>query len=247
MGFGQRGNEHVVLKLAKQPGDEWHSGEVLRAFSGDGMVRVLESEAGAVLLERLQPGTELVELVRRGNDELATEILAQVIRQTADHSPPANCPTVLDWGLGFDRYISSDNSQISAATVNEARELFQTLAESQRSSMLLHGDLHHYNVLFDEKRDWVAIDPKGVVGEMEYEVGALLRNPIEKPELLTSETTVARRVEFLVTELRLDYYRTVAWSFAQSVLSAIWEIEDGRTLTPDNSTLRLAQTLKRML
>ena len=43
--------------------------------------------------------------------------------------------------------------------------------------MLLHGDLQHYNVLLDKDRGWVAIDPKGVVGELEYEVGALLRNP----------------------------------------------------------------------
>jgi streptomycin 6-kinase len=43
---------------------------------------------------------------------------------------------------------------------------------------LLHGDLQHYNVLLDRKRGWLAIDPKGVVAEGEFELGAALRNPI---------------------------------------------------------------------
>jgi streptomycin 6-kinase len=47
--------------------------------------------------------------------------------------------------------------------------------------------LHHYNVLFDiESAVWVAIDPKGVVGELEYEVGAIIRNPVENPGLYVS-------------------------------------------------------------
>jgi streptomycin 6-kinase len=40
-------------------------------------------------------------------------------------------------------------------------------------------DLHHYNVLSDSGRGWLAIDPKGLVGEVEYEVGAAIRNPID--------------------------------------------------------------------
>jgi streptomycin 6-kinase len=39
------------------------------------------------------------------------------------------------------------------------------LGESQRSTRLLHGDLHRHNVLSDDARGSVAIDPKGVVGE----------------------------------------------------------------------------------
>ena len=54
LGFGVRGGRRVVLKITT--GDESHSGEVLKAFAGDGAVTVYESETGAVLLERLEPG-----------------------------------------------------------------------------------------------------------------------------------------------------------------------------------------------
>lgn len=65
LAFGESRGSPVVLKITKQHGDEWRSGEVLRAFNGHGTVRVYEFDAGAVLLERLAPGDALVNLVRQ--------------------------------------------------------------------------------------------------------------------------------------------------------------------------------------
>jgi len=226
IGFGVRAGVRVVLKITKVSGDESHSGKVLRAFGEDGAVRVYESETDAVLLERLEPGEHLVELVKRGEDEAATRILAQVIGQLAHHEAPPESPTVADWGRGFDRYLESGDQQIPRQLVLDARNLYQNLTSSQRTTMLLHGDLQHYNVLFDNERGWIAIDPKGVVGELEYELGALLRNPVELPEFYTNPAVLNRRLEILTDLLHLDHSRARNWSFAQSVLSQIWNIEE---------------------
>jgi streptomycin 6-kinase len=113
--------------------------------------------------------------------------------------------------------------------------------------MLLHGDLQHYNVLYDNKRGWVAIDPKGVIGELEYEVGALLRNPMELPELYTQRATVERRVEILASVLPLDRSRVLRWCFAQAVLSAIWGVEDGYKIERNHPALELARTVRSMI
>ena len=225
LGFGMRDRDRVVLKIT-QVSDESHSGKVLRAFAGDGIVRVYESETGAVLLERLEPGEQLVTLVKRGEDDAATRVLADVIDKLAHHKPPIECPTVADWGRGFDRYLDSGDQQIPLELVHEARELYQDLTSSQRTTMLLHGDLHHYNVLFDNERGWVAIDPKGVVGELEYEIGAILRNPVELREFYTTPAIVDRRLQTLTDLLHLDHSRALNWFRAQEVLSAIWDIED---------------------
>ena len=247
LGFGSRAGTRVVLKISKQAGDESHSGKVLEAFSGDGAIRVYESETGAVLLEQLQPGEELVNLVKRGKDEEATRILAQVIGKLANHQAPTECPTVADWGRSFDRYLRSDDKQVPRELVHEAAGLYKDLASTQSTTMLLHGDLQHYNVLFDNRRGWVAIDPKGVVGELEYEVGALLRNPMELPDLLSDPAIITCRLETLTTLLHLDHSRALAWSFAQAVLSAIWGVEDGYEIDSNNPALLLAKTLKPML
>jgi len=242
-----RRSSPVVLKISKQRGDELRAGEVLRAFAGHGAVRVLEFDRGAILLERLEPGKQLVELVQLGKDEEATQILSEVMLRMAHHAAPEHCPTVLDWAQGFDRYLHTGDNRIDESLLNEARELYQSLATSQKTTMLLHGDLHHYNVLFDSSRGWVAIDPKGVVGEVEYEVGAMLRNPTEQVDLFASTSTIERRLERLASILHLDYDRALAWAFAQAVLSAIWDIEDGYQLGPDHHTLKLARTIKILL
>ena len=77
----------VVLKVVKQQGDEWRSGDVLAAFDGHGVARVYEHEPGAVLLERLQPGNSLLDLTLSGRDEEATDILADVIKQMLQEKP----------------------------------------------------------------------------------------------------------------------------------------------------------------
>ena len=238
LGFGMRICDRVVLKISKHAGDESHSGKVLRAFGGDGAVGVYECETAAVLLERLEPGDQLVDLVKRGKDEAATLILAEVMEKLAHHEAPVECPTVADWGRGFDHYLESGDQQIPLELVHDARELYQELASSQRTTMLLHGDLQHYNVLFDNDHGWVAIDPKGVFGELEYEVGAILRNPVDLPGYYTTPAIINRRLRTLTDLLNLDHSRALNWSFAQAVLSAIWQVEDG-----ERPSLLLAKTL----
>jgi streptomycin 6-kinase len=247
LGFGVRDGRRVVLKLIKNVADELHSGAVLQAFGGEGAVRVYEADTGAVLLERLDPGEELVNLVRRGADDEATTILAQVIAKLGNHTPPAECPTLGDWGRGFERYVRSGDAQIPYGLVTQGQAVFEDLASSQRTTMLLHGDLQHYNVLFDRERGWIAIDPKGVVGELEYEVGALLRNPVELPQLFTNRSTVEHRLEILTNLLHLNRTRALKWCFAQAVLSAIWTFEDEQTVKPNNPALQLAGALRPML
>jgi streptomycin 6-kinase len=130
-----------------------------------------------------------------------------------------------DWNVAI-RYLASGDDQIPRELVHDAHKLYANLCSTQRTTMLLHGDLQHYNVLFDNDRGWVAIDPKGVVGELEYELVALLRNPVELPDVYTNPAIFNRRLEILTTILDLDHARVRAWSFAQSILSQIWDIED---------------------
>lgn len=246
--FGRRGNRPVVLKVIRQPGDEWRCGEVLDAFGGRGVVRIYEYVEGAVLLERLTPGTPLAVMALGGRDEEATQILAEVIRRMSHPAVRSNAfVTARDWGRGFQRYLASGDKQIPPGLVEQAQHIYLRLCASQRGVRLLHGDLQHYNVLFDDDRGWLAIDPKGVVGEVEYEVGAALRNPYERPEMFASSEAVERRIARYEAELKLDPERALAWGFAQAVLSAIWGVEDGFTVDAGSPSLTLANAIRPML
>src|SRR5262249_60161011 len=133
-------------------------------------------------------------LVREGQDDEATEVLAALLRRMSPGDPPVACATVEALSLGFERYLATTDTQIPRELVQHAQRVPSELAAAQREPALLHGDLQHYNVLHDERRGWLAIDPKGVIGELEYEIGAALRNPYEHPELLATEAVIERRL-----------------------------------------------------
>ncbi len=242
--FGKRDKQPVVLKVIKNYGDEWRAGEILDAFDGRGMVRVYKYIEGAMLLERLSPAQSLVSMT---DDDEATTALAATIKKMSPQEPMHFVPTVKVWGKGFEHYTASSDKQIPKDLLSEAHELYLNLCRSQKRVRLLHGDLHHGNVLFDDERGWLAIDPKGVVGELEYEIGAALRNPIEKPELFANASTIQKRVKRFASELNLDAMRVLSWAFTQAVLSAIWTIEDGFQIDRDYSRIALARRLWPML
>lgn len=247
LAFGSREDQPVVLKVVRERGDEWRCGEVLNSFAGNGVVRVLEAVEGAALLERLSPGTSLASLSLEDRDEEATEILAEVIGQMSHPRAASEFITVHDWGKGFQRYLSSGDAQVAHKLVRQAERFYTDLCSSQGQLKLLHGDLQHSNVLFDEERGWIAIDPKGVVGELEFEIGAALRNPLEKPELFASAVTVRRRLLTYEHKLGLDSQRMLAWSFAQAVLSAIWSVEDGFEVSETDGAIALAKITASLL
>jgi len=245
--IGHQAGRSVVLKVLKEAADEWHAGEIVRAFDRNGVVEVYEHVPGAMLLEQLMPGTPLVRVALERSDDEATEILADVIQRMSPSQIPPNCATVAGWSKGFARYVASGDAQISAELVERASALYEELCVTQKTTRLLHGDLQHYNVLRDERRGWLAIDPKGVVGELEYEIGAILRNPIERPDLFASRPIVERRLEHLARALNLNYARTLSWTFAQAVLSAIWSVEDGFSVNATTPAIEVANVVAPML
>ncbi len=205
----------------------------LRVFDGSGCVRLLDadSEAGLLLLERLRPGIPLTTLADEARDDAATAIAASVMRGLWRPAPPHHpFPTVGDWGNGFGRLrarFEGGAGPLPQARVEEAEALFAELLASSAAPVLLHGDLHHDNILSAGRQPWLAIDPKGVVGEPAYEVGALLRNLW--PDRHTHQNPgrlLDRRARQLAEELGLDLARVRGWAVAQAVLSAWWGIED---------------------
>lgn len=248
LAFGTRGDRAVVLKVVRARSDEWRAGEILAAFRGEGTVRVLAHRPGAALLERAVPGTPMTSLVLEGRDDEATEILADVILRMGGSGPAVEwAPTAEEWGKAFRWYLDSGDVQVPAGMVDRAGEIYASLCASQQHTRLLHGDLQHYNILFDADRGWLAIDPKGVVGEVEYELGASLRNPGERPDLYASPAVVERRVGLHAARLGIDADRTLRWAYAQAVLSAVWTVEDGFPVDAAHLPLQLARAIEPLL
>ena len=227
----RRDGTPVVLKIGYPGNPEFLTEtEALRLFAGRGSVALLESDAGkgAMLLERLEPGLLLSTVA---DAVAATSAAASVMRVLPRPVPPDHpFPTVARWGRGFTRLratFAGGSGPFPAPLVDRAEHLFAELLASSAAPVLLHGDLHHDNILFASRTPWLAIDPKGVVGEPAYEPGALLRNRLPDPADRTGAVrTLTRRIDQLAEELGFDRARVRAWAFSQAMLSAWWSYED---------------------
>lgn len=219
----------VVLKLGVPNPELVTEIEALRFYGGRGAVQLLEAdfEWGALVMERLKPGVMLTAVA---DDEQATAIAAGVMRQLWRPAPAEHSfPTVARWAAGLKelrQQFDGGTGPFAVTLVEMAEGLFADLLASMDAPVVLHGDLHHYNILTAERQPWMVIDPKGVVGEAAYEVGALLRNPFDLLEKPNPGRILARRVEQLAEELELDRARVVGWGMAQAVLSAWWSFGD---------------------
>lgn len=201
-------------------------------YAGRGMVQLLEIDhpRRAMLLERLRPGTPLARLAAK-DDEQATLIAAQVMQQLFLPPPPVHPFPTLDRWLGSideHRRRYGGSGPLPARRFEQAEAYRDELLASEGPPVVLHADLHHDNILQAGHAGWLAIDPKGVVGEAEYEVGTLLHNPWS--DLLhwpAPRRTTVRRVDLLAEHLGFDRHRILQWGVVNAVLSACWCAEDG--------------------
>ena len=245
--YALRGDQRVVLKAVCGQHEEWEAGAVVAAFNGHGVVRALEHLPGAVLLEQIQPGTRLTELVLDGRDHEATDVVAQVIAAMSAVTPNVcGFASAAQWAAPFARFLAGSRGLLPEDLVTTAYDLYLELCDTQDVTRLLHGDLQHENILLDRHQGWVAIDPKGVVAELEFELGAVLRNPSGLPDLFTP-AAIARRADQLAQALELNVDRILGWAFGQAVLSAIWSFEDEGHLDRNAPILGFAHAVRSLV
>ncbi|MBC8504238.1 MAG: aminoglycoside resistance protein [Anaerolineales bacterium] len=244
----------AVLKLGV-PNPELTS-EILAlwVYDGHGAVRLLKAdpEGGAMLLEHVNPGTPLAEI---DDDAKNTEIAAQVMLQLWESSlnlesleDRQGFRTVEGWAKGIVRlreHYYGGTGPFPEKLVEQAETLFAELLSSTDLIVVLHGDLHHWNILRAQRQPWLALDPKGVVGDPAFEVAAWMHNPIDVIYHWDDlDKILARRLDQFSEILGIDRQRLLGWSLAQSVLSAWWCIEDNSDCF--DKAITTAKVLSRM-
>ncbi len=219
---GMQGNQHIILKLGLDIGGLSREVSALKAFAGLRVVKILAEQPGALLLERAMPGISLKSYFPERDDE-AIQMACQVMHQLHQAPIPSThtFPHIRDWLEVIDK-----DWDIPDLYLKKARLLRNDLLETSAPAVLLHGDLHHDNIL-QQGKAWVAIDPKGIIGEEAYEVAAFIRNPM--PELLdfpNAINIITNRIDQFAKYLELDPTRITQWCFVQSVLAWVWATED---------------------
>jgi streptomycin 6-kinase len=101
---------------------------------------------------------------------------------------------------------------------------------------VLHGDIHHGNILDFRERGWLAIDPKGVIGERGFDYANLFCNP--DYETAAAPGRLRRQVEIVANAAGLEQRRLLEWVLAWAGLSAAWDLNGD---TPPATALMVAE------
>ena len=245
--YAARGDTPAVLKIPK-PGSDEHKGALALAHFGERVaVRVFAHDAHAILMERAVPGTTLAAEVLVGRDDEATNIICDLIdRLPSEPIPQGDWKTVEFLARAWDRYHSGAPHSLLSLYVDRAKAMYLDLCRSSSTHILLHGDLHHMNILKDA-RGWLVIDPKGVIGDPAYEVAMALHNPVPHFELMSDPKVMARRVRIFSDRLGLSEERILQWCFAVDILCHLWTIEDGHDVSNFPRSLKVAETAELLL
>jgi streptomycin 6-kinase len=216
--------------------------EALQIFGGRGINRLvdLDKELNAVLLERIQPGTMLVQ---EPNVRKRIDVACKVMEQLHSAVVPRRhgLPHVMDWlqGAFRDARRCSDpvRSRPYVEQIPKIERVMARFMDESEPQVLLHGDLHHFNILLDENRGWIAIDPKGVIGARCLDIGRFIGNIID------DEISVEERKRDLVAAIQAfsenlgeSPERVYAGAFCDRIMSSSWEL--AREPHPDEELFR---------
>jgi streptomycin 6-kinase len=232
-----QGGEPAMLKIAVAPGER-RGNAVMTWWDGRGAAKVLAHDNGALLLQRAHDDApSLTALSIGGADDEACRIICSVAEQlhAPRNAPPPEAVPLERWFDALFQAVGTHGSLFArAATV--ASELLQ----SPRKSSVLHGDLHHGNILNFGPQGWLAIDPKGLVGESSFDYTPLFWNPDladSQCRIAVRQDTFDRRIEIVARASKIDTRRLLSWVLAASGLSAAWLVAD--EVSPD-TTLTIA-------
>lgn len=218
--------QSVILKISCDSQTILHEMQALIQFDGNGSVKLIDSNAkyNALLLQQAVPGITLKTLYP-GQVEYVMDCYVSTMNKLHDAhiSKKHEYRHIADWLIAFDK-IKSD--QIPAHILKRAIDLRDALLSSLGQLVFLHGDLHHDNIL-KHNDSWLAIDPKGIIGEPEFEIAAFdfmyiteLANTIDVKHIFE------KRISMLAQKSNLDAHRIKNWVFVRLVLMATWLIQD---------------------
>jgi streptomycin 6-kinase len=226
----RRDGSKVVLKL--QPVDDETGGEpaALRAWAGQGAVRLLDHDpsSGAMLLERLDASRDLSTME---DDSAAAKIIAELLVQLNSVPAPAGMRHLRDVATAT---LAQTPEAIRLAPDLEERRIlincaarYQELITDQIDNRLLHWDLHYYNTLstLGIDQEWKAIDPKPLGGDSGFELLPALWNRwddlVETGDL---PAALLRRFDLMTDVMGLDRSRAAGWSLGRVLQVAVWDL-----------------------
>lgn len=222
--------EAVALKVGVPHDELFTEMDALHLYAGKHAARLFDAdrELGAILMQHVQPGTMLHET---GDNREQARIAASVMRDLTVPAPSRHgFPLFTRWverAFRLTRTEWDPDERMPRDLIDKAEAALAAILRGGGPAVVLHGDLHHENILLDNSDGWIAIDPKGAIGPHCLEVGRFLHNQL--PGGLTvprREHLLRERVDTFAAVLGYSSELIAAAGLVDCVLSHCWGFED---------------------
>ncbi|MFH5773260.1 aminoglycoside phosphotransferase family protein [Paracoccus sp. NGMCC 1.201697] len=219
----------AMLKLSSNP-DQRRGAALMEWWGGDGAARIIARDETALLIERATGGRSLGDMARGGDDARACRILCATAARL-HRKRPGPVPELVPlphWFRDLEPAVEAHGGILTLSL-----ETARLLLADPRDQVVLHGDLHHDNVLDFGPRGWLAIDPHALFGERGFDFANIFTNPdLSDPTrpVATLPGRFQRRLEVVAGAARMDRRRLLQWILAWTGLSAAWFLQDNDPL-----------------
>lgn len=226
----------AMLKVTDDA-DEQAGNALMAWWEGNGAAQVIAHENEAILLSRATGSASLSAMSREDQDDVACRILC-ITANRLHTSPKKTLPQLTPLHEWF--YPLKSAALKYGGILTRCAEISEELLSSPRDVVVLHGDLHHGNVL-DFETSWLAIDPKGLLGERGFDFANIFTNPDLShpvPCVATVPEIFKQRLSIVTETANLDRERLLKWIIAWCGLSTTWSLESNDTVS---TTIKVAE------
>ncbi|MEE1735699.1 aminoglycoside phosphotransferase family protein [Streptomyces sp. BE147] len=219
----RRDGAAAVLKVSFPHPGNVHEPDAFTAWGGRGAVMLHEraDDRFAMLLERARTST----LAEIEDGDLVVAVAGGLSRRLAVPAPPG-LPRLRTQADAWVEQLRVDASELPHAlphrVVDAAVATVGELGRHQPDT-LIHGDLHARNILRADREPWLAVDPKGYVGDPAYDGGTLLKS--RAFALLAADDlhkAVGRVLDVFAEAAELDRERVRRWAQFHAVQGSFW-------------------------
>jgi streptomycin 6-kinase len=219
----------AVLKVVVPHREATYEAHALRAWAGEGSVRLLDEDPAehALLLERCRPGTALRQ-AGRPDDEVLDTGAATAVRLWRPGDDPYErlADVMVEWAEMVEKRAAAVRVPVDDAVVAEAAALLRRLPATAGREVLLHGDLHPANLLAAEREPWLAIDPHPMRGDPAFDLPPLVLQTGNLVAAADPADELDRRIDRVAATTGTDPDRIRAWALARSVDMVVWHGDD---------------------
>lgn len=137
-------------------------------------------------------------------------------------------PTYKQWVYRITEYMRNRQDCTDLyLKMKKAKAVFDNVSLNYNGEYLLHGDLHHDNILLNQDGAYTIIDPKGVIGDPVFDIPRFILNEFGNELTPALQSKVSYIITILAEQLHIPSHALKQCLYVEMTMAVCWCAESG--------------------